>query len=92
MASSDKYRKVIQSTMTRLASKARACGIHVVMITQRAAQDAIPPGIRDNLGNRLILKVASEAGANLALGMRGAERLLGKGRLAARLNGEQAGR
>ena len=89
MASSDEYRRVIQSTMTRLASKARACGIHVVMITQRAAQDAIPPGIRDNLGNRLILKVASEAGSNLALGMRGAERLLGKGHLAARLAGDK---
>jgi len=89
MASSEDYRKVIQSTMTRLASKARACGIHVVMITQRAAQDAIPPGIRDNLGNRLILKVASEAGSNLALGTRGAERLLGKGHLAARLNGDK---
>ena len=89
MASSDEYRRVIQSTMTRLASKARACGIHVVMIAQRAAQDAIPPGIRDNLGNRLILKVASEAGSNLALGMRGAERLLGKGHLAARPAGDK---
>ncbi|MCY4005689.1 MAG: FtsK/SpoIIIE domain-containing protein, partial [Rhodobacteraceae bacterium] len=89
MASSDEYRSMIQSTMTRLASKARACGIHVVMITQRAAQDAIPPGIRDNLGNRLILKVANEAGSKLALGMRGAERLLGKGHLAARLAGDK---
>ncbi|MCR4266768.1 FtsK/SpoIIIE domain-containing protein [Nitratireductor sp. ZSWI3] len=91
MAGSDEYRKVIQSTMTRLASKARACGIHVIMITQRAAQDAIPPGIRDNLGNRLILKVASEAGSNLALGMRGAERLLGKGHIAARLTDKPSG-
>ena len=38
---------------------------------------------------RLILKVASEAGSNLALGMRGAERLLGKGHLAARLAGDK---
>jgi S-DNA-T family DNA segregation ATPase FtsK/SpoIIIE len=35
------------------------------------------------------LKVASEAGSNLALGMRGAERLLGKGHLAARLAGDK---
>lgn len=89
MASSDEYRKMIQSTMTRLASKARACGIHVIMITQRAAQEAIPPGIRDNLGNRLILKVASEAGSKLALTTGGAERLLGKGHLAARLGGDK---
>jgi S-DNA-T family DNA segregation ATPase FtsK/SpoIIIE len=89
MASSDEYRKVIQQKVTRLAAKARACGIHVIMITQRAAQEAIPPGIRDNLNNRLVLKVAGEAGSNLALGTKGAERLLGKGHLAARLNGDK---
>jgi len=89
MASSDEYRKVIQQQVTRLAAKGRACGIHVIMITQRAAQEAIPPGIRDNLNNRLVLKVAGEAGSNLALGTKGAERLLGKGHLAARLNGDK---
>lgn len=89
MASSDEYRKVIQQKVTRLAAKARACGIHVIMITQRAAQEAIPPGIRDNLNNRLVLKVAGEAGSVLALGVKGAERLLGKGHLAARLGGDK---
>lgn len=89
MASSDEYRKVIQQKVTRLAAKARACGIHVIMITQRAAQEAIPPGIRDNLTNRLVLKVAGEAGSMLALGVKGAERLLGKGHLAARLGGDK---
>jgi len=41
------------------------------------------------LGNRLILKVASEATSKIALDRPGAELLLGKGHLAAKLNGEQ---
>jgi S-DNA-T family DNA segregation ATPase FtsK/SpoIIIE len=63
MASSDEYRKVIQQKVTRLAAKARACGIHVIMITQRAAQEAIPPGIRDNLNNRLVLRSPAKRAA-----------------------------
>lgn len=89
MAGSEEYRAKIISTMTRLAAKARACGINIIMITQRAAQDAIPVGIRDNLGNRLCLKVASEAGSMLALKGPGAERLLGKGHVAANLSGDR---
>ena len=89
MASSDDYRKTVQQCFTRLAAKARAAGIHIIMITQRAAQDAVPPGIRDNLGNRLCLKVAGEAGSRLALGQPGAERLLGKGHVAAKLGGDK---
>jgi S-DNA-T family DNA segregation ATPase FtsK/SpoIIIE len=45
--------------------------------------------LRENLGNRLILKVASEATSKIALDRPGAELLLGKGHLAAKLNGEQ---
>ena len=89
MAGSEDYRHVVQNCFTRLASKARACGIHLIMITQRAAQDAIPVGIRDNLGNRLCLKVAGAAGSRLGLGVEGAECLLGKGHVAARLGGDK---
>jgi len=89
MAGYEEYRVMILNTVTRLAAKSRACGINIIMITQRAAQDAIPVGIRDNLGNRLCLKVASKAGSELALGMAGAERLLDKGHLAARIGGDK---
>lgn len=85
----DKYRKAVSECLRRLSAKARAAGIHIVMITQRASQEAIPPMIRDNLGNRLCLRVSTEAGSRLALGMRGAERLLGKGHVAARLAGDK---
>lgn len=45
--------------------------------------------LRENLGNRLILKVSSEATSKIALDRSGAELLLGRGHLAAKLNGEQ---
>jgi DNA segregation ATPase FtsK/SpoIIIE, S-DNA-T family len=89
MADSDDYRKMIQDKMTRIASKARACGMNVFLITQRASQDAIPVGIRDNLNNRLCLKVASKAGSELALKLPGGELLLGRGQLAANLSGDR---
>ena len=45
--------------------------------------------LRENLGNRLILKVASEATSKIALDRGGAELLLGRGHMAVKLNGEQ---
>ena len=89
MAGAEGYKDVVRRCLTRLTSKARACGIHVIMITQRAANDAIPVGIRDNLGNRLCLRVAGVAGSKLALGVGGAERLLGMGHVAVRLGNDK---
>ena len=48
----------------------------------------MPMQLRANLGNRLILRVDSEGTSELALGDKGAERLLGKGHLLAKLEGE----
>ena len=48
----------------------------------------MPVQLRDNLGNRLVLRVESEGTSRIALLEEGAERLLGKGHLAARLQGE----
>jgi S-DNA-T family DNA segregation ATPase FtsK/SpoIIIE len=47
----------------------------------------MPMQLRANLGNRLILRVDSEGTSEIALGEKGAERLLGKGHLVARLEG-----
>lgn len=85
MAEHEEYRKVVPSTASNLGMKARAAGIHLILITQRADKDAIPPNLRDNLGNRLCLKVNSSAGSKLVLGCEGAERLLGKGHIACKL-------
>ena len=85
----DDYRRDVGAALVALASKARAAGIHIVLVTQRADKDAIPPSVRDNLGNRLCLKVNSRAGSELALQHPGAERLLGQGHLAANLQGDR---
>ncbi len=50
----------------------------------------MPMQLRANLGNRLILQVDGEGTSEIALGEPGAERLLGKGHLAAKLVGESS--
>jgi len=48
----------------------------------------MPMQLRANLGNRLILRVDSEGTSEIALGEKGAERLLGRGHVIAKLEGE----
>jgi S-DNA-T family DNA segregation ATPase FtsK/SpoIIIE len=85
----DSYKQAVGSAVQRLGVKARAAGIHLVFAAQRPDKDVMPMQLRENLGNRLILKVASEATSKIALDRPGAELLLGRGHLAAKLNGEQ---
>ena len=85
----DGYKVAVSAAVQRLGVKARAAGIHLVFAAQRPDKDVMPMQLRENLGNRLILKVASEATSKIALDRSGAELLLGRGHLAAKLNGEQ---
>ena len=82
------YRSAVESNVTRLGVKARAAGINLVLVTQRPDKDALPMQLRANLSNRLVLKVADRRNSELVLDEAGAERLLGRGHLAARLSGE----
>ena len=82
------YREEIEKNVTRLGIKARAAGIHLVLITQRPDKEAIPVHLRANLTNRLVLKVADSLNSKLVLDEAGAEKLLGRGHLAAKLSGE----
>lgn len=84
----DGYKSAVSAAVQRLGVKARAAGIHLIFAAQRPDKDVMPMQLRENLGNRLILKVASEATSKIALDRPGAELLLGKGHLAAKLNGE----
>lgn len=84
----DDYKESVAAYVQRLGVKARAAGIHLVFAAQRPDANVMPVQLRDNLGNRLILKVASVGTSEIALGSKGAESLLGLGHLAARLNGE----
>ena len=84
----DEYRDAVETNVTRLGVKARAAGINLVLVTQRPDKDALPMQLRANLTNRLVLKVADKRNSELVLDEAGAERLLGRGHLAAKLSGE----
>lgn len=86
----DDYKSAVTSNVSRLGVKARAAGMHLIFAAQRPDANVMPMQLRDNLGNRLILKVASVGTSEIALGVKGAEQLLGLGHLAARLSGEPA--
>ena len=83
------YKESVASIVQRLGVKARAAGIYLVFAAQRPDALVMPMQLRANLGNRLILRVDSEGTSEIALGDKGAERLLGKGHLLAKLEGER---
>lgn len=87
---SDDYKEQVTSIVGRLGVKARAAGIYLVFAAQRPEASVMPMQLRANLGNRLILRVDSEGTSEIALGDKGAERLLGRGHLLAKLEGVPA--
>ncbi len=84
------YKDAVTANVSRLGVKARAAGIHLIFAAQRPDNQVMPLQLRDNLGNRLILRVSSVGTSEIALGQKGAEHLLGLGHLAAKLSGEPA--
>lgn len=84
----EQYKSAVSSIVQRLGVKARAAGIHLIFAAQRPDANVLPVQLRDNLGNRLILRVESVGTSEISLMEKGAEKLLGKGHLAARLQGE----
>jgi S-DNA-T family DNA segregation ATPase FtsK/SpoIIIE len=81
------YATAVSDIVGRLGVKARAAGISLVFAAQRPDANVMPLQLRANLGNRLVLRVDGEGTSEIALGEKGAERLLGKGHLAAKLEG-----
>lgn len=84
----EEYKEAVSTTVQRLGVKARAAGIHLIFAAQRPDANVMPMQLRANLGNRLILCVDGEGTSEIALGAKGAEKLLGKGHLLAKLEGE----
>jgi S-DNA-T family DNA segregation ATPase FtsK/SpoIIIE len=84
----EQYKQQVTAIVGRLGVKARAAGIYLIFAAQRPDANVMPMQLRANLGNRLILRVDSEGTSEIALGIKGAERLLGKGHLLAKLEGE----
>ncbi|MDE7163038.1 MAG: hypothetical protein K2O44_03055 [Clostridia bacterium] len=74
-------KKDIESRIIRLVQKARACGIHLILATQRPSVDCITGLIKSNLPTRIGFKVNSFDDARCIFDIGGAEKLLGKGDL-----------
>jgi S-DNA-T family DNA segregation ATPase FtsK/SpoIIIE len=85
----DEFKSTVDGLINKIATKSRAAGFHLFMIYQRADNQVMTMQLRTNLGNKLILRLGDEGSSKIALNERGAERLLGKGHLIAKLQSDE---
>lgn len=74
-----KYGKQVERNIVRLAQKARACGIHMILATQRPSREVVTGLIKANIPCRVCLSVMSRTDSMIVLDQIGAEKLQGHG-------------
>jgi DNA phosphorothioation-dependent restriction protein DptH len=82
-------KKSIEGLVQRLAQKARACGIHIIVATQKPTADVISSTTRSNLGAQLALRVKNSIDSRVIMDDVGAESLAGNGDSFLRLSGTE---
>lgn len=85
----DEFKRNASDAIQRLAGKARAAGIHLIVSTQRPDNTVVPMILRANLGAKFALRVDTEKNSNIIIDEAGAENLLGYGHMITKFAGKK---